>query len=387
MMRLDRREVINRDLELGDAVGAGAYGEVFMAAPIQRNRRAGSDYPPRFVVKVIRGELCTPDFVECAGRELRAVSGLRHPCVVEYIDAWVEAGPGSYQGSYCVAMHYCDGGDLHDYISVCIKRRRRPSPAVVVRVMACVLGALNYCHTRHVIHRDIKPANVFLVRSEDGGIERALVGDFGLARPLGNSRQMVATRVGTPCYCSPEIVSAESYTSKTDIFSAGATFYELMALERPFWKPQYTDLEVFERILHSNPIPRLSALCAGRFDASLTRLVSLCLGKYEARRPSAYFLLTHIGHVHDEVLRMHLPLYTNRGDLCAGAGEGTDEATRRGRGAARGNSAGRQRGCARRAPSRAAVAVPPGASAEPESASASAPAPAPVGPVGGGCVV
>ncbi|CCW70766.1 unnamed protein product [Phytomonas sp. Hart1] len=368
MMKLDRREVINRDLVLGDAIGAGAYGRVFMAEPIHSSKHPQSDYPPRFVVKIINRGLCTPDFIECANRELKAVSGLCHPCVVKYIDVWVETGPGSYQGSYCIAMNYCDGGDLHNYIRTCIKRKQYPSSEVVVRVMACVLSALSYCHARSVIHRDIKPANIFLVRGERGAIDQVLIGDFGLARPLADDTQMVATRVGTPCYCSPEIVSAELYTGKTDIFSAGVTFYELMKLERPFWKSQYKDFDVFERILRWDPIPYLSAHSLGRFSTNLVRLVARCLSKYELKRPSAYFLLIHVSEVHEEALRMHLPIYSTQGILYTKAGEGADREPSRECGEVRRNSAVRHRGCTHETSPKAAVAVPPGAVAGLESA-------------------
>ncbi|CAD2221353.1 protein kinase [Angomonas deanei] len=186
----------------------------------------------------------------------------------------------------------------------------QPPEELVTKLMANVFSALNYSHSRKVIHRDIKPGNVFVVKTKSGEVEKAVLGDYGLARPLDKTCQVIQTRVGTPCYCSPEIVAAEPYTYKTDIFSAGAMFYELMTLERPFWKKEYTDRQIFKAILNVDPMPRMDVLCQGKYNSGLIRIVGSCLMKHESGRPSAFDILTTLSsHLTRYVRINHIPVF------------------------------------------------------------------------------
>ncbi|EPY24834.1 protein kinase [Strigomonas culicis] len=157
--------------------------------------------------------------------------------------------------------------------------------------MVQVFAALNFVHAQKIIHRDIKPGNVFLIKAESDVVEKAVVGDFGLARPLDKTCQLVNTRIGTPSYVSPEIAMAEPYTYKTDIFSAGATFYEVMTLERAFWKKGYTEKQSLRDISYHDPTPRLQELCKTTYDKDILRIVTACLAKHEKYRPTAFDVL------------------------------------------------------------------------------------------------
>jgi len=290
-----KKKVLGREIRLTSKIGAGAFGQVHRAELMQQpgsKPNAFSKFPASFVVKIIKSSPgCETG--EMVYRELETCEKLNHPYITGYLGKWVEGMKGPYHGCYCLAMHYCNGGDLHDRINRYIQEKKRPSKDIIVRVLVCVFTALNYSHAQHVIHRDIKPANVFLkVDETSGDIVEAVVGDYGLARPLDTTMEMAMTRVGTPSYCSPEVASGEPYTNKTDIFSAGATLFELMTLERPFHKPGHSDAHVLYHILNYDPIPRLRTLCPGRTWASLVAIVSACLEKNERHRPSAYAVLT-----------------------------------------------------------------------------------------------
>ena len=84
-------------------------------------------------------------------------------------------------------------------------------------------------HDRKVLHRDLKSQNIFLMK--DNSVK---LGDFGIARVLGNTREKAKTMVGTPYYLSPELVESKPYNFKSDIWSLGVVLYELCALKPPF---------------------------------------------------------------------------------------------------------------------------------------------------------
>ncbi|RNE96610.1 putative protein kinase [Trypanosoma conorhini] len=303
MGTLRERCILGQEVLLAQLIGAGANGRVYLAAPVSQSAVTNQfRYPSRFVVKVMQKDVCPAGHAATILKEINAVRTLKHPFIVSYVGAWVEAGCGEHGGSVCLAMTYCDGGDLHDLIRDYRKKDEYVPRDLVVMIMLQIFSALNHSHAHHIIHRDIKPANLFLVRDETGGggdgdgcccgVARALVGDYGLARPLERTVELARTRVGTPCYCSPEIVAGEAYTARTDIFSAGVTFFELMTKQRPFWEKNFTERQSFHAILHSDPMPRLRRVAEGRYDSCLVRLVGSCLCKEEKGRPTAYDVLT-----------------------------------------------------------------------------------------------
>src|SRR5205807_10270399 len=102
----------------------------------------------------------------------------------------------------------------------------------VARMVAEVADALDYAHKNGVVHRDMKPSNLLL--SPEG---RLSVNDFGLARMLEQpGMTMTGEFVGTPAYMSPEQITAGRVpvNHRTDIYSLGATLYELLTLHPPF---------------------------------------------------------------------------------------------------------------------------------------------------------
>src|SRR5262245_43058305 len=111
------------------------------------------------------------------------------------------------------------------------------------------MDALEYAHRQGVIHRDVKPANLLL--SPEG---RLSLNDFGLARLLEQPGMTVSGEfVGTPAYMSPEQVAAGRVPldQRTDVYSLGATLYELLTLRPPFTGPGRDQL--LAQIIHKDP--------------------------------------------------------------------------------------------------------------------------------------
>lgn len=197
-------------------LGSGGMGEVYLA---QHPRL------PRYdALKVLRTNISAdPDYVERFNREADLAAKLWHPHIVGIHDR------GKNRGRLWISMDFVDGTDasrlLHDR-----HPGGMPLPEVLDIVKA-VASALDYAHGRGLLHRDVKPANI-LISDGDHGERRILLGDFGVARDLGDSagHGLTATNmtVGTPAYAAPEQLMGLDLDGRTDQYSLAATTYHLL---------------------------------------------------------------------------------------------------------------------------------------------------------------
>jgi iron(II)-dependent oxidoreductase len=212
--------------ELLDEIGAGGFGRVYRARHVQLDE-----------IRAIK--LATdPELARQLRKEGRVLSRLRHPRIVLVYDMDVEHDPPY------IVMEYVEGGDLRQ------KLEQGPLPVEdALWIMLDVLEALEHAHSEGVIHRDIKPSNILLDR--DG---RAKVSDFGLGR-IVEEASMSWGRVqsmrsgsgevsGTLKYMSPEqldpsLLKGEELDGRSDLYSLGLVFYEMLTGEFPagVWDP------------------------------------------------------------------------------------------------------------------------------------------------------
>lgn len=172
-------------------------------------------------------------------QEYEIIAGIRHPNVVQIYDLGV-----SDDHAY-IAMEYFPAGDLRTRI----KRGLQVHEAVdVLRQMAEALRAI---HSVGVLHRDLKPGNVML--RPDGTI--ALI-DFGLAKQLELDAEITATGeiFGTPYYMSPEQGHGREVDARSDLYSVGVIFWEMLTGKKPFLAP--TPMAVIYKHTHA-PVPEL----------------------------------------------------------------------------------------------------------------------------------
>ena len=248
---------------LAEMVGRGGFATVWRAHRVDGSRKG---YLGRFggsrevAVKVIP----VYSFQERsrALREGQIAEGLRHKNIVEIL----EVIPGDLE-VYLVtefvrgvsldaaARHY----ELHE----------------VVDVLAQILEALSYAHSRGVIHRDIKPQNVLV---DNRG--RVKLTDFGVAYRAGDTRlTQVGYAVGTPGYIAPEILDDQDPTELTDIYAVGATARTLLSYQPDELPPRL--LEFVNRATSPNPVHRpqnaaaaLKLLTGRRESTGATRSVA-----------------------------------------------------------------------------------------------------------------
>jgi serine/threonine-protein kinase len=203
-------------------------------------------------------------------REAEAIGRLSHPNIVAVYDL------GEANGQLYMAMELLEGDDLRRLI----EHRADIPLADRVRVLVDIASGLGFAHRRGVVHRDVKPANILVTRTD-----RKLL-DFGLApcelRATITKRGVI---LGTPDYMSPEQAMGKDLDHRTDIFSAGAVFYEFLTLQKPFQGK--TLHSVLYQIISSEP--ELLALCPSFLRARLV------VHRMLAKDPKRYLTLEDVG--------------------------------------------------------------------------------------------
>jgi serine/threonine-protein kinase len=174
-------------------------------------------------------------------REVRAVARLNHPNIVQVYDFGTE-GDLAY-----IVMEYIQGRELKEMLDA----KEGLELGKIFKLMGELLDALDFAHEAGVIHRDIKPANVMI-----DAAGHAKLADFGVARVTDAGDQGEATRagamVGTPSYMSPEQIQGQTIDRRTDIFSAGILFYQLLTGQKPF---EGTGMGLAMKIVQDDPVP------------------------------------------------------------------------------------------------------------------------------------
>lgn len=204
-------------------IGRGGMAEVYLAADERLGRRVA--------IKVLRSDLARdPVFLSRFRREAQAAAGLNHPRIVAVYDTGEQVtGSGTAELSLpYIVMEYVDGTTVRD-----ILREGRPLlPDRAMEIVGGVLEALDYSHRNGIVHRDIKPGNVMLTTTGD-----VKVMDFGIARALADSSATMtgaSTVMGTAQYLSPEQARGDVVDARSDLYSTGVLFFELLTGRPPF---------------------------------------------------------------------------------------------------------------------------------------------------------
>ena len=197
-------------------------------------------------VKLIHPHLLTDeDFIYRFKREAAAVAAFRHPNIVQVYDF------NNDNDVYYMILEFVPGETLQDRLKHLKKSETKMPIRQAVGIMLNILDALNYAHKQGMIHRDIKPANIMLdIRGQ------AILMDFGIVKILdATSHTSTGAVMGTARYMSPEIIRSEMADERSDIYSLGVAFYEMLSGEPPF----DADSAMSLLMRHLNdPVPDLS---------------------------------------------------------------------------------------------------------------------------------
>jgi hypothetical protein len=155
-------------------------------------------------------------------REAGAAGQIDHPNVVRVIDV------GRHQEYYYLIMEYVPGETL----DLMIERERRMSLEKATRLARGIASGLAAAHRQGIVHRDVKPGNVIVSRDHQPHLT-----DFGLARHAETRKGLTieGTFLGTPEYASPEQVEGKKIDHRTDLYSLGVTYYQLLSGSLPFF--------------------------------------------------------------------------------------------------------------------------------------------------------
>src|SRR5882762_9293212 len=172
-------------------------------------------------LKLIRSELAAnPEILKRFKQELILARQITHKNVIRIFDL------GQADGFKFITMDYIEGEDLQSALG----RKKKLDAAEAANIIAQICRALEAAHAEGVIHRDLKPQNIMLDKAG-----RAYVMDFGIARStLTPGMTQTGALIGTPDYMSPEQAKGQTLDARSDIFSVGIIFFEMLAGETPF---------------------------------------------------------------------------------------------------------------------------------------------------------
>ncbi len=210
---ITKGQKINDRYEIIKSIGEGGMANVYLGYDEILDRDVA--------VKVLRGDLSNDEkFVRRFQREALSASSLSHPNIVEMYDV------GEDNGLYYIVMEYVEGKTLKQLL----KRRGNLTLSEAIDIMLQLTDGMAHAHDSYIIHRDLKPQNIMI--QDDGQVK---ITDFGIAMAL-NSTQLTQTNsvMGSVHYLPPEQASGKGSTIKSDIYSLGIIFYELLTGKLPF---------------------------------------------------------------------------------------------------------------------------------------------------------
>ena len=249
--------------QIRGVLGKGAMGLVYDAHDPKLDRRVAI----KTILTRTLDEATAKQYSMRFKREVRAVARLNHPHIVQVYDFGNE-GDLAY-----IVMEYIQGRELKDYFDA----GERFDLKTILRLMTQLLDALESAHEAGIIHRDVKPANVMV---DAGG--HAKLTDFGVARFTDPDGDHEATRagtiLGTPSYMSPEQIQGQALDRRTDIFSAGVLFYQLLTGQKPFDGTQWV---LAKKIVQDDPVWPSAIV---QIPADLDRVAARALAKQPAQR-------------------------------------------------------------------------------------------------------
>lgn len=242
-------------------LGSGGMGKVYKARDRELDRTVA--------IKVLRPDLMTdPQALQRFKHELLLASSISHPNILRIHDL------GEYNGVKFISMAYVDGGDLTQLLR---KVGRLPLERVL-NIMRQLAAALSAAHGVNVVHRDLKPQNILL-----GTEDRIYVTDFGIAKTLESDRTSVTRTgavLGTPLYMSPEQVEGKPVDHRSDLYTYGLIFYEMLTGVLPFSGD--TTFQLMYQRVHQQP--KRPETVIPDLPPYLSRICLKCLEKDPAKR-------------------------------------------------------------------------------------------------------
>lgn len=245
-------------------LGEGGMGTVYLAEHSVLNKKSA--------VKVLHPQyINNPQIRERFKNESILLSKLKHPNIVGVYDFYED------EKGLFIFMEYFEGTPLDEYIA---EKSGPIASERAIPIMKKVLDGFAYAHSQGVIHRDIKPSNIMIDDSDNIKIL-----DFGIAKIIDEDKSLTKTgQMGTVFYMSPEQVNGVKVSEKSDIYSLGVTFYQILTGMNPYGDLT-TEFEVMNKIV-KDPLPNPQTIYPGIPDFLCT-ILTKTLQKDPANRFSS----------------------------------------------------------------------------------------------------
>ena len=266
------------DYELGDILGVGTVGTIYLASEKQSGRTVALK---KLHARVSQNTLIRARFK----REMTILERLRHPNIVAYL-----GGGQADDTTLFYAMEVVEGGTVDDLLS----SGGSLDWIAVVEISRQVCSALQCAHNHGIVHRDLKPSNLFLTRQGD-----VKLGDFGIARDLtAGDLTAGGITVGTHAYMAPEQITGDQNVSgKADLYALGCCIFEMLTARKVFTGENYAQL--FDQHLKQKPPSvRDFAECPESLEQIIFRLL-------EKRADDRPFNARQVQAVMLEIARQH----------------------------------------------------------------------------------
>jgi predicted Ser/Thr protein kinase len=257
--------VLKGTYRIEEELGSGGMGTVFLATHLGLEKR--------MAVKVLSPRaVASPESLARFEREAKVAGKVSHPAMTQVIDFGLE------QGTPFIVMEYVDGLELAQLID----RNGALPPRQAVAVMRQLVSLLRAAHALGIVHRDLKPANIKVIEeAPDTGQLFVKVLDFGIAKVLGDLAGQLTSEgmmVGTPAYMAPEQIAGKPIDGRTDLYSAGLIFHEMLSGSRAYQG------ETVARILHAQMTELPPPL-----TLPLPEVVHQTLRRFHEKRPEDRF--------------------------------------------------------------------------------------------------
>ena len=268
---ITKGQKINDRYEIIRNIGEGGMANVYLGYDTILDRNVA--------IKILRGDLSTDEkFVRRFQREALSASSLSHQNIVEMYDV------GEDDGVYYIVMEYIEGQTLKQLL----KKRGNLTLSESIDIMLQLTEGMAHAHDSYIIHRDLKPQNIMI--QDDGQIK---ITDFGIAMAL-NSTQLTQTNsvMGSVHYLPPEQAAGKGSTIKSDIYSMGIIFYELLTGNLPFKGDNAVEIALKQM---KEPLPDVT-----EDNSSIPMSIENVILKSTAKNPKNRY--TDARQMHDDLL-------------------------------------------------------------------------------------
>ncbi|MCI0611991.1 TonB family protein [bacterium] len=259
---IDLEKALGAKYRIITRIGSGGFADVYLGEQLLLSRKVA--------IKILHAHYARQsDLLKRFEREARSAASLSHPNIIDIYDV------GESDGVHYIVMKYIDGETLNQRMH---REGILPVP-VSIHIIRQLAEALDYAHTNNVIHRDIKPANVMI-----DPYGRPMLMDFGVARiQVEGNLTKTGTVLGTPHYLPPEQPLGKPVDARSDIYSLGIMFYEMLSGQLPF----HDENAVAVLFKHINEPPQPLNTIVSDINPDLAALVHRMIEKDPPKRPQS----------------------------------------------------------------------------------------------------